>query len=1169
MQLASPYEVGYKRTEVRHSIFLNKRRFAVGAIVVLLLLGTLSAAVLRFLANVPRERAQANFSVIERVAFGAEITLKMLGAALSAPDLGRNQSQLPVAEIYLGGEKLDALNRELPDSGRTFQRGLVKLPHESGKGDKVFKAKVRYRGDSINHWAMPQKSWRVELRKDRLFEGRESFNLYLPRTTSQVADYLGYTMGQRMGLLTPRAYPVHFRLNRRFDGTRVFLEQVDQSFLSSRNLDPWYIFVGDIDTKQIYGSEERKYLFHHPEVWDFSAPDVDRGTADSDMGERKILHQLSWVLNRDRSPRDFADQIAKVVDVESTLRYMALLDIVGSLHVDDTHNQKWYLDPRTGVLTPIVWDTAAYMWGNKPPVSNASNVLFRRMLQVPEFHARKNKLMWEAIHGPLSTKLLQEYVREEARRMATDIRANPFKQTALSTQLAFLSNEDWERGVDALLAIIGERNARIERELSESSLVASWSGDSRQKQLTIRPSGNAALVGEEIVVAVRGAAPSTRVTLERVVDSGDKAFSPKDAVGGQVHVSQGKAKFSVKEYWYPWGSPRRMLKHKPEAAAYRYMVRIHGPGVLDQLDVVTTSSELTGARVPVQVLAGDTPVTEEVNGWWKLKDVAQRQQRVLEGVVTITEDLTLNEYQDLVIKSGSLIRMGPRASIVLNGGSLRCQGTREKPIRIESLDRSRTWGVIALQGVNQQSHPESVITHTTIEGGSYSYQGYAYYEAALNVHAASLSIEDVTLNRSRLAVKNGEAQIKNTDIWTLGDEPVRAVNAKVVSEDMNIRSLSLEHPVGGAPDSGVGTPPREEREFRYRLGYPENSSAGAVARLDGDMVALTINQALKEAVENRSLWRASEITQTPYRASDEFETSVYRDIYIDSPDQVNYKNNISYRLRNRFKSLRSHNQHLKEPQHPAFWPYRSEFQGKVGRSNPETGLTVVEEGRFEFRRQSKPFSAAFPPPPPPWRLRDLMPHFQVGSFYGEVTTPGRLVREYLKSILPSDHGAVVYSPKVVLVTERRRQHLEIKTPWGTGPNPDQSFIITLDSSKIFDAQEYLDVVKSAEAMKKVELPSERGRLVELEMEFERNVSEGVAQALRAARESGQEDEIKKLEIVQDAFLKDQDKIVATIRERLSLLGVTLEPVHKSKFVQAVDQLTAGVSQNKVAEGEQG
>ena len=80
----------------------------------------------------------------------------------------------------------NCLNSDLPESGTVYQKGLAKLD------GKVLKAKLRYRGDSLNHWSLPYKSWRVNLTGAHMWRGMEVFNLYLPRTPSQLSDVMGY-----------------------------------------------------------------------------------------------------------------------------------------------------------------------------------------------------------------------------------------------------------------------------------------------------------------------------------------------------------------------------------------------------------------------------------------------------------------------------------------------------------------------------------------------------------------------------------------------------------------------------------------------------------------------------------------------------------------------------------------------------------------------------------------------------------------------------------------------------------------------------------------------------------------------------------------------------------------------------------------------------------------
>ena len=87
---------------------------------------------------------------------------------------------------------------------------------------------------------------------------------------------------------------------------------------------------------------------------------------------------------------------------------MAFLELVGSVHIDETHNQRFFLDNDSKLLKPIVWDPVAYYWGNEKQMDLAPNRLFRALLTIPEYRERKNKYMYEAIRSQLSFEELKK-----------------------------------------------------------------------------------------------------------------------------------------------------------------------------------------------------------------------------------------------------------------------------------------------------------------------------------------------------------------------------------------------------------------------------------------------------------------------------------------------------------------------------------------------------------------------------------------------------------------------------------------------------------------------------------------------------------------------------------------------------------------------------------------
>jgi len=160
-----------------------------------------------YLANLPRERAAKKYREEQRIRLGFETALNIADVTINREQSDPKNTKLPIAEIYIRGKKLDKLTEHLPKSGRHFEKAKVKI------GGKEYKAKVKIRGDSINHWAFPAKSWRVELSGSKFYDGMKSFNLVVPRVKFQLANWLGYEIARRIGgeLLVPESNLVHFR----------------------------------------------------------------------------------------------------------------------------------------------------------------------------------------------------------------------------------------------------------------------------------------------------------------------------------------------------------------------------------------------------------------------------------------------------------------------------------------------------------------------------------------------------------------------------------------------------------------------------------------------------------------------------------------------------------------------------------------------------------------------------------------------------------------------------------------------------------------------------------------------------------------------------------------------------------------------------------------------
>lgn len=1119
---------------VRH-LKVHKRRNrlrAFGKVIMILLPLCISLVFLfNYLARLPRERFAKRMGYWERVKLGGTKAFYSTYLTLSADEPNPKETRLPIFELYIKGKKLDKLVSNLPDSGKEYQSARIKV------GGKEFKAEARLRGDSLNHWVFPNKSWRVYLAKDKFYEDMKEINLNVPRVETQIANWIGYEMGRRFDhLLVPFAQNVHFRLNRVFDGVRLLLEQPNQDFLRRRNLSPGKIFVGDIDTAQIYGNVPRKKLYQDPSGWSVRGPDDNVGLSE--------IEELIKVINSEHNPYAFLYKMRELVDLDAITEYMALLELVGSVHVDETHNGKYYLDPTNGRFVPIVWDTVAYLWKNTRESDLAPNGLFRVLLSNPGIREQKDRTLYRALKGDLSAERLKRMISQQVDDVRADVRAFALKLHANDKGLRHISNSEWDSAIAELLKVVDQRHNYLEQRLTDS--LAAYRLEQRSDRT---------LLGVEVRSRSGAELKTLKLQLDKPVTGREVVLSRWGIsdlgipVSEEVSVLRSKSDagivtFQVDDTLY---SKRRFDRRKTVSVvpgSYVYELKVTGGAarVAKVLELGMNNSVTGTSFTPVEEVSMVIPDSYKVNSvWWDPDKFAQKHTRVLSGRVELTEDLILDPYTTLEVAPGTTVRLGEKVSIVVGRGGMKAVGTAQRPIRFEGLS-DLPWGVIGVK------EGEATLQHVSVVGGSEKIINRVRYQGSLNVHHGKLTLTDSSVVDNYVTARNAEIDLSRVSFNNIFDESIIAENSVVHQNAVKKIGHPALHTAALRSSQAFGTPPRLEREFKFSL------TGSGVSRYSLSELSDEILEALKATMQTSDVWSAPKFTGTNYFVDQGVKDFVFRDVYFDTADRLNFQHGVSYRLRNRYSSIKGYEYHTKKPFWSEVWPHRVEFQAKTERQEETAGFSTVMETRFEFRKESAPFSEQNLPPPSPWDLDEFIPYFKAGNFKGLTTLPAQVVYNFHVPEHTSK-TELEFEPVTVVVTERFRQHLNIKSPWGSGPNPEQSYIITLDQSHVYEAKQYLEYLHARKlGVKHITEPVSTGRLLEIEIEFERNVSDKLDQAILKAESNGDGNEAQKLKEARDAFLKDQGQIVSVIQDYFKDKGVVVAPASKSKYVQAVELL---------------
>lgn len=371
--------------------------------------------------------------------------------------------------------------------------------------------------------------------------------------------------------------------------------------------------------------------------------------------------------------------------------------------------------------------------------------------------------------------------------------------------------------------------------------------------------------------------------------------------------------------------------------------------------------------------------------------------------------------------------------------------------------------------------------------------------------------------------------------------------------EMNIDKILVQTP--------SGTPARVENEFKLIATLPPEL-AGRNTYILGK-----IRSDLERHLANDLKWKVPALSNSEYYIMQTgMGTFCFLDIYLDTDENLNFKNNISYRVRYRWHSRGALIRYILGSRNPADFPHRCEYQLKIYLNEWKNGFNNCEETRFEFRNESFPFKTDKSAPPPPWPFKEFVNTAIIGQYNNFTTWPSFEYATFLKQKLGLS-GLIKLKPSLIVVTTRRRLHLGIKNEFGlvaaelgmgSAINADQAILMTLDTSEIYNtgilathfyslsAQQRNSLTARLQKRLKASLLPE-AVFTEMEFEFERNIESSLAHCIKNASTLSEAERLKEY---QNAFLSDVQTTSRIVAEAIGKIGIKTSSGTESKYQQA-------------------
>ncbi len=238
------------------------------------------------------------------------------------------------------------------DRGLLFTDSEDFVPAQFGDGTSVVDAKIRLKGDLLDHLKHPDRwSFRVKIRGDHAYHGMRRFSLQPPATRNYLNEWVLHRMVKDEGLIGLRYDFVQLTLNGNDLGVYALEEHFAKQVIESNQRREGPIVRFEETT--LWGVHQLD-----PEDAYYSAPitGFELKSALEDPVGRGLFQLAAAQL---RGLRDGTKPLDEVFDLAAVAHYFAICDLLGAQHGISYNNLRFYFDPVDALFEPVAYDGIA------------------------------------------------------------------------------------------------------------------------------------------------------------------------------------------------------------------------------------------------------------------------------------------------------------------------------------------------------------------------------------------------------------------------------------------------------------------------------------------------------------------------------------------------------------------------------------------------------------------------------------------------------------------------------------------------------------------------------------------------------------------------------------------------------------------------------------------
>ena len=219
--------------------------------------------------------------------------------------------------------------------------------------NRMMEAEIRLKGDWLDHLDGDKWSFRIKLTEDS-WHGMREFSIQAPVTRDFLKEWLIHKIAIDEGLLTTRYGFTGVRINGQSRGIYAYEEHFEKQLIESQKHREGPILKFDESEfwQNMFRSLDAEYAYQTSEIIPFSGKKTikDSTLYRHFLAGQNMLDAFRW----------HSEPAGNIFDVNKTAGSFALMDCLLGQHGLRWHNQRFYFNPVTYSLQPIIFDCYVY-----------------------------------------------------------------------------------------------------------------------------------------------------------------------------------------------------------------------------------------------------------------------------------------------------------------------------------------------------------------------------------------------------------------------------------------------------------------------------------------------------------------------------------------------------------------------------------------------------------------------------------------------------------------------------------------------------------------------------------------------------------------------------------------------------------------------------------------